>query len=77
MIDMARANMAAVFEFACEFASAKQPSDMMELWTAHAQKQFETLSEQIKELSSLGQKMAGESAEQLTRAGTQAFKRAS
>lgn len=77
IIDMARANIESVFEFACQFATTKQPSDMIELWTAHAKKQLETLSEQVKELSALGQKMAGESAEQLTRGGTQAFKKAS
>jgi phasin len=76
VIDMARTNIDSVFEFACQFATAKQPSDVLELWTTHAKKQFETLSEQVKELSALGQKMAGESAEQLTRGGTQAFKKA-
>jgi len=77
MIDMARTNIESVFEFASQFATAKQPSDMVELWTTHAKKQFETLSEQVKELSALGQKIAGESAAQLTRAGTQTFKKAS
>ena len=50
---------------------------MVELWTAHAKKQFETLTEQTKELSALGQKIAGESAEPITRGVSQAFKKAS
>jgi hypothetical protein len=40
---------------------------MIELWTAHAKKQFATLTEQTKELSALGQKIAGEGAEPITR----------
>jgi hypothetical protein len=66
-----------VFEFARQLAAVKQPSDMVELWTAHAKKQFETLTEQTKELSALGQKIAGESAEPITRGVNQAFKKAS
>jgi phasin len=77
MIDMAQANADAVFELARRLASAKAPSDITELWTSHAKKQFETLTEQTKELSALGQKIAGESAEPITRGVNQAFKKAS
>jgi hypothetical protein len=37
------------------------------VWTAHARKQFEMLSEQARELTALRQKMAGESAEPIVR----------
>jgi phasin len=77
MIDMAQANVEAVLEFARQLATAKQPSEMVELWAAHAKKQFETLTEQTKELSALGQKIAGESAEPITRGLNRAFKKAS
>ena len=77
MIDMAQANAEAVFDFARQLATAKQPSDMVELWTAHAKKQFETLTEQTKELSALGQKIASESGEPITRGVNQALKKAS
>ena len=77
MIDMAQANADAVFELTRQLASAKAPSDITELWRAHAKKQFETLTEQTKELSALGQKIAGESAEPITRGVNQAFKKAS
>ena len=43
----------------------------------HAKKQFETLTEQTKELSALGQKIAGESAEPITRGVNRAFQKAS
>ena len=77
MIDMAQANAEAVFDFARQLATAKQPSDMVEPWTAHAKKQFETLTEQTKELSALGQKIASESGEPIARGVNQAFKKAS
>jgi phasin len=77
MIDMAQANMEALFGFARQLATAKAPSDIMELWTSHTRKQFETLTEQTKELTALGQKMAGESVEPIARSVNQAFKKAS
>src|ERR1700720_4516522 len=76
MIDMAQANAEAVFEFARQLATAKQPSDMIELWTAHAEKQFETLTKQTKELSALGQKIARETAKRNSRGVTTPFKKA-
>ena len=77
MIDMAEANTIGVFEFARQLSTAKSSSDLVELWTAHARKQIAMLNEQIKELTALGQKMAGESAEPITRSISQAFKKAS
>ena len=77
MIDTAQANAGAVFQFARQLATAKAPSDIVELWTTHARKQFEMLSEQTKDLTALGQKMAGESAEPISRSVNQAFRKAS
>jgi phasin len=77
MIDMAQANSEGVFQFARQLAAAQSSSDLVQLWTAHAKKQLATLSEQIKELTALGQKIAGESAEPIARSVTQAFKKAS
>jgi hypothetical protein len=65
------------FDFALQIATAKAPSDIVELRTTHARKQFEMLSEQTKELTALGQKMAGESAEPTARSVNQAFKKGS
>jgi phasin len=77
IIDMARANAEAAFELARQLATAKTPSEFMELWASHARKQFEIFSEQTKDLTSLGQKMAGESVEPIARSVNQAFKKAS
>jgi phasin len=77
IIDMARANAEAAFELARQLASAKTPSEFIELLTSHARKQFETFSEQTKDLTALGQKMAGESVEPIARDVNQALKKAS
>jgi hypothetical protein len=77
MIDMARANVEAVLDLSQQIATAKAPSDVVELWTTHAHKQFEMLSEQSKELATLAHKMAGESAETITRSVNQVFQKAS
>jgi hypothetical protein len=75
--DMAEANTIGVFEFARQLSTAKSSSDLVELWTTHTTKQIAVLNEQITELTALGQKMAGESAEPITRSISQAFKKAS
>ena len=77
MIDMAWANTEGVFEFARQLATSKSPSEMVELWTSHARKQFEILSEQLSELTALGQKMASESVDPIARSVGQVFKKAS
>jgi phasin family protein len=77
MIDMAHANMEAFFGFARQLVTAKAPSDIMELWTAHARKQFETLTEQTKDLSALGQKIGKESIEPIAHSVNQVLKKAS
>jgi phasin len=76
MIDMAQANCERVFGFARQLATAKSPSALAELWTSHARTQTEMLGEQIKELTSLGQKMAEENAERIRSVG-QVFKKPS
>jgi hypothetical protein len=63
MFDVAQANMEALFVFACQLATVKTPSDIIELWTEHTRKQFERLTEQSKELTVLGQKAAVEMVE--------------
>jgi len=77
MIDMAQANCERVFEFACQLATAKSPSALTELWTSHARTQTEMLTEQVKELTLLGKKMAEESAEPIARSVNQVFKKGS
>lgn len=75
VIEAARANTNAAFDYARELLDVKSLSDVVELSTAHARKQFETLSEQTKELTVLAQKVASESTEPIKSGMTKAFRR--
>jgi len=58
VIEVARANTNAVFDYARDLLDAKSVSDVAELSTAHARKQFEALSQQTKDLTMLAEKLA-------------------
>jgi phasin len=73
VIEVARANTNAAFDFAGEVMAAKTLSEVVELTSAHARKQFETLTEQSKELGALAQKVATETAEPLKSGMNKAF----
>jgi phasin len=60
-----KANSALTFEFFNALTGAKSVSDAAALAPAHAGKQFQALKDQTKDLSSLAQKIAQESAEPL------------
>jgi hypothetical protein len=64
---MAHANSDAAFSFARDVATAKKASDFVEAWTIHATKQFDMLTKQASELTSLGQSFANATAESVTR----------
>lgn len=75
VIEAARANTNAAFDFAREMLDVKTLSEAVELSTAHARKQFEQLSEQTKELAALAHKVANESAEPLRNSVNKAFRK--
>ena len=63
LLEFFKANTTSELDFAQELFGVKTPAAALELWTAHAKKQFETYSAQAKELAELGQKVANETAE--------------
>ncbi|MCC8941483.1 hypothetical protein CI1B_11310 [Bradyrhizobium ivorense] len=63
LIEFFKANTTSSLDFAQELFGVKTPSEALELWTAHARKQFETYTAQAKELAELGQKVVNEAAE--------------
>jgi phasin len=75
VIEAARLNTNAAFDFASEMMNAKSFSDLVELSTAHTRKQFETLTAQSKELAALAQKVASETAEPVKESFSKAFKK--
>ena len=69
-----RLNTVAALDFAREMSTAKGPADAAARWSSHAQKQFDTLTEQSKELTALAQRVATSSAEPITRSFGHALK---
>ena len=57
IIEFAHANTNAAFDFVQKLSGVKSPTAFVELWTEHARKQVETLTEQSKQLAALGQKV--------------------
>ncbi|MDQ2953760.1 MAG: phasin [Pseudomonadota bacterium] len=75
LIETARVNTNTAFDFAGVLLTAKSLSEVVELSTSHARKQFETLTAQSKELTALAQKVAAETAEPLKAGVTSAFRK--
>ena len=62
LIEIARTNTRAAFDYVHELLGVKSPPELIALSTAQMRKQFEIVSEQNKELCSLAQEMATEAA---------------
>ena len=75
VIEAARANTNAAFDYATQLMTVKSISEMVELSTAHTRKQFETLTAQSKELATIAQKVATETAEPVKESFGKVFKK--
>jgi phasin len=53
IFEFTHANTNAAFDFVQKMSGVKSPSEFLELWTEHARKQVETLTEQSKQLAAL------------------------
>lgn len=73
-IEAMRANVNASFDYAREILAAKSISEAVELSATHMRKQFETLSAQAKDFSSLAQKVATETSEPIKSSVSKNFK---
>jgi len=73
VLEAARTNTNAAFDFAGELITAKTLSEVIELSSAHARKQFEALTQQGKELGALAQKVATDTAEPIKSGMNKAF----
>ena len=73
LLEFAQTNSDTAFEFAKRLLDVKSPSEFIELSTERARKQFETLTEQTKELTALAQKATLATTEPLKASVTKAF----
>ena len=74
LMEMMKANTTSTLDFAQELLGIKSPSDAIELWSAHARKQFETFTAQSKELAELSQKVATETVEPIKANASKLFR---
>jgi phasin len=75
VIEAVRANTNATFDFCADFVKVKSYSELVELSTSHARKQFEAMTAQTKDLAALAQKVMTETAEPVKDSMTKAFKK--
>jgi len=73
LIECARANSNAAFDFFGEFLGAKSLSEAVELSSTHARRQFEALTAQGKELTALAQKIVVDTTEPIKAGMSNAF----
>jgi phasin len=76
LIEAARTNSNAAFDYAIGLISSKSLSEAVELSANHLRMQFEALSVQSKELTALAQKVASEAAEPIKERVNTAFRQA-
>ena len=75
VIEVARANTDAMFDYVEALFGVKSPSEFVELSTKHAREHFETLTGQGKELAGIAQKVATETAEPIKSGVSKAMKK--
>jgi len=76
LIEIARTNTRAAFDYARELLGVKSPAEFIELSTAHMRNQFDIVSAQNKELCALAQEVANEAAEPIKTSVSKAFNKA-
>jgi phasin len=74
VMEIMKANTTATLDFAQELLGVKTPSEAMQLWTAHAKKQYEAFTAHTKELAELSQKVATETVEPIKANASKLFK---
>jgi phasin len=73
LFEFAQNNSKAAIEFVQKLSGVKSPTDFIELSTDHSRKQFESLTEQTKELAALAQKVTLATVEPIKTGVTKAF----
>jgi len=76
LMEIARANQRAAFDYTQELLGVKTPSQLIELSTAHMRKQFDVVSAQNKELYALVAALTVDTAEPIKTGMSKAFNKA-
>jgi phasin len=73
LLEIAKTNTNANFDFIQDLVAVKSPSVALELWASFARKQVEAFTGQTKELAELTQKIASETAEPIKAGASKLF----
>ncbi|QUS41567.1 phasin [Tardiphaga alba] len=73
LLDIAKTNTNAGFDFAQSLIGVTSPAQAMELWSGFAKSQFEAFTGQSKQLAELSQKIAAETAEPIKTGANKLF----
>jgi phasin len=76
VVEMGRTNSNAAFDLTAELLAARTLAQVVEIYTSHARKQIEQMTEQARELSALAQKLATTTAEPIKDGLTSLVKKA-
>lgn len=75
VIEAARANTNAAFDFATQLMTVTSLSEVVELSTSHTRRQFEAVTAQSKELVAIARKVAADTAEPMKESFGKVFKK--
>lgn len=73
LVEIAKTNSNAGFDFAQSLIGVKSPSQVMELWSGFARSQMEALTGQTHQIAELGQKIAAETVEPIKSGASKLF----
>jgi phasin len=74
VIQIARTNVNAAFDYARDISSVRSPSELVEVMSGHARKGFDVFAEQSRELTALAQKVTSDATEPLKSGIAKAFR---
>ena len=74
MMEFMKANTTSTLDFAQDLLGVRSPADVMEVWSSHTRKQFETLTTQAKELTELAQRVATDTVEPIKTTASKFYK---
>ena len=77
LIEIARTNNRAAFDYAHQLLGVKSPSELIELSTAHMRKQFDIVSAQNKELCAILQELTADATEPIKTGMSKVFNKTS
>lgn len=75
IMEAGRSNAHAAVDCCRDLIAAKTPSELLEVWSSHAQRQFDAMLTQNREIWSLAWKVAGDNSQPIMTGTTRAFAR--